>query len=794
VGEALEIARHICEGLEAAHEKGIIHRDLKPANIKLTPGGKVKVLDFGLAKAFEEQQSTSLSNSPTLVSEPVPGVILGTAAYMSPEQARGQVADRTSDVWSFGCVLFEMITGRQAFAGTTLSDTLAAILKVEPDWNLLPRSLPSPARRLLRRCLEKQRSRRLHDMTDVRIEIEDAVTEPAAPVGTNAHLDATSRKRQRTIWMSLSGLIAVSALLAVVYWPRGPGAAEVIRFQIYPPQHATLYSGAVPTISPDGRRLAFIAVSGSKRQIWIQALDSLDAQPLQGTDDAESLFWSPDNRSIGFFASPAQLKRVEVSGGAVRTLCEVPSTWNWQGGTWNRDGVVLFSMDGDFYTVSSEGGTPKKLSLPTRTIDGYSRRGWPHFLPNSRQFVFVGELPEAGFQKAGIYLGSLESGAVKLLDGETLASAVVDSSGHLLYVRQGVLVAAPFDLRRQMVAGDAVPLAENAGFNAGIGFSSAMSASDNGLLTYWGGYGRSTRQLTWFDRAGRRLGELTAPGDYIDVELSPDASRAGAEILDPKVGTADMWLVGATQRISSRFTFDQSWDFGLHWSSDSAATIYTSARAGDGNIARPDGHTEIRRRSITGGSEEILLQEPAVLLSTDWSLDGRLILYEKRDSKTGWDIWVLPVGGDRKPYPFLNSAADEGMARFSPNGKWIAYASTETGRPEIFVRNFPDKGAKWQISTAGGSGPRWRRDGRELFYVGGDGKLMAVSINSNPAFSYGAPQALDVKAEPSAPGWGRFGYDVTPDGQKFVVNTVVENPAPIPITVVVNWTAALYKK
>jgi Tol biopolymer transport system component len=777
VSDALKIALQITAALQAAHEQSIVHRDLKPANIKVTPSDVVKVLDFGLAKIHEPATEAALTQSPTILGRTQANVILGTAAYMSPEQARGQAVDRGSDIWSFGCVFYEMLTGKQAFTGETITDILGGIVRVDPDWSALPDTTPTSIRSLLRRCLQKDRRRRLKDIADASLEIEDALAveaaQPAATMTPRPH-EVASRSRNRRAWV-VAGLLllvaAVTAPFAVVHLRETQPDERAIRFDVILPDKVTL-TGAPPAISPDGRRLVFVASLAGKTQLWIRPIDSTAAQPLAGTDGADYPFWSPDSRSIAFFAG-GKLRKIDASGGPSQTLSDAPSA---RGGAWNQDDVIVFAPAtlGPLHRVAAAGGT----STPLTTLDassGENSHRSPSFLPDGRRFLFMVQGTE---DKQGIYVASLDDARHTLLL-RTTSSGAYAAPGYLLFLREVTLMAQRIDIESLALTGQAFPIAEQVG--AQNINSSTFSVSDNGVLAHSGGLGGlgADRQLSWFDRAGKRE-PVGAPAAIADVVLSPDNRRAAVQ---SQGGNQDIWVVDLMRGgLPSRLTFDASVEDYPVWSPDGNRILYTSTKGGGQNMYS-------KLSSGTGG-EEVVLKSATVKRPTDWS--SRFVLYEEDDPKSQADLWALPLFGDKKPMLVLGSQFSEQQGRLSPDGKWIAYVSNETGPPEVYVQSFPPSGGKWQLSTAGGVTPRWRGNGRELFYLALDFKIMSVAVRTSGAtFDHGSPTALFETSVTAVNTIATNRYDVSADGQRFLVNASIENAGSAPITVVVNWLANL---
>jgi Tol biopolymer transport system component len=779
VEEALAVCQQIAEALEAAHERGIIHRDLKPANVKLTLEGKVKVLDFGLAKAFaEDSQTSDPTNSPTLsMAATMHGVILGTAAYMSPEQARGKAVDKRTDIWAFGCVLYELVTGKQAFAGDDITDILAAVVRAKPDWQALPVATPVKIRDLLRRCLQKDKTLRLQAAGDARIEIQEALTAPARaePVA------ARRKSRERLGWSVAAVLLVVAlALGAFPYLRRSPEDASPVRFFVYPPDGWRLAGtetiGVPLAVSPDGRRLAFVGTNTSgKSLLWVRSLDALTAQALTGTDGALSPFWSPDSRFLGFFAG-GKLKKIELSDGPPITLCDAADN---VGGAWSRDGLIVFAQYHGFarfkpalQKVSASGGAPTPATV---LAEGETTQLLPFFLPDGRHFLYRSNDVTTGIRP--IYLASLDSAERKLLlNGDS--PNVLYTQGHLLFLRDTMLMAQPFDVRRLVLTGDAFPIVEQIQIQGGIS-SGVFSASDNGVLAYQTGTGTATvsSQLVWFDRSGKQVGMLGDAAAYSDLEFSPDAKRASVSI--PEAGKGrDIWLYDITRGLRTRFTFDPADELESIWSPDGSQIVFNSGRKG---------HLDLYQKASSGaGTEEVLVEDGLDKYPLSWSPDGRFILYADR---TNNNLFVLPFSGDRKPFPFLKTQFNGVSAQFSPDGRWVAYQSNDPGRAEVYVAPFPGPGGPRQISTAGGSLPRWRRDGAEIFYLDPDNNLMAAAVNGKGgSFDVGAVKLLF--GTHAAQG-GRYRYGASADGQRFLINTLPEQTASAPITVVLNWTAGL---
>ncbi|MGC2723178.1 MAG: protein kinase [Candidatus Acidiferrales bacterium] len=784
--ETLPIAKQISEGLEYAHERGIIHRDLKPSNLKQTPDGQVKILDFGLAKALEgETTELELQNSPTLSAASTrTGVLLGTAAYMSPEQARGKRVDRRADIWAFGCVLYEMLSGAPAFGGETTSDILACVIRAEPDWSSLPGSLPPRIRELLRRCLQKDPRQRLQAIGEARVTIEEALAgahDIAVSAGPSVgHL----KPRERIAWTVATALLAIAAaLLGIGYFSRAPKPGQPIISQLSPPKNTefilTGLSAGPPVLSPDGNRLAFAARGADGKQfLWVRSLDETTEGPLAGTEGATFPFWSPDSRSLAFFAS-GKLNRIEASGGPPLALCDAVSG---RGGAWGADGTILFArLSGPIFRVPASGGTPQPVTKLPESLGQFSHR-WPQLLPDGRHFLFLGQATSIG--DATIYVGSLDGSEPKLLLRNE-SNAVYAPPGYLLFARQGTLLAQLFDAKKLQLAGDAVPLAAHDAVDSTMSRGN-FSVSENGILVYASG-SLSQARLLWFDRAGRQLSETGTVDFYGFPRISPDGRKLAVSKVSG-TNSSSIWIFELDRGTSARLTFSAGRSDLPAWSPDGKSIVFVFTQDGKRHIyQKPADGTGTATPLVVGEGGEIF---------PSWSSDGRYLVFQTH-SKQGtspWEIWAQPLFGDHKPFPVVeNPQFLQGTPALSPDGKWLTYDSDESGRVEVYLTPFLHGGGKWQVSPNGGNCPRWRADGRELLYMSLDNKLMSAEISEQASsVVVGKVQPLfQSNPVPSAP---ECMYDLTPDGKTFVVVTLAGEQGSKPLTLAVNWPSLLKKQ
>ncbi len=803
IDEALPIAKQIAEALEAAHEQGIIHRDLKPANVKVKADGTVKVLDFGLAKAFQPEASgASASESPTIsltAAATQMGMVIGTAAYMAPEQASGKAVDKRADVWAFGVVLYEMLTGQRVFSGKDVSHTLAAVLMKDIEWTGLPSRLPASLGRVLRRCLERDPKQRLRDIGEARIELGSAATVPnsvAAPVAVSPPLQVW----QRPVPAALVALVLVAVTGVVVWSLSQPGVVpvDVIRFVIPEPDTATFdFASSYPdlAISPDGTQVVYVVrAPDGELQLYLRPIDQLRGAPLRGAEGGQAPFVSPDGEWVGFLSSDnVTLQKVSIFGGPPVTLAGFPdfiAGANWEG----DDQIIVGMVRGGLFRVPAGGSEPDVLTTPDAD-QGETSHFWPSVIPGRRAVLF--QIATGGADAPQLAILELDTGEVTRL-GLTGTQPQYVSTGHLVYaVQDGSVRAAPFDAERLEVTGNPVPLLEDVVVK-NVTRASNFSLSDNGRLVFMSSAGGGVAQLSslvWVDRQGREesLGDAWQPADYVYPRVSPDGTRVAVGILEN--AATDLWVLDLARPGSrSRITFGGN-NLPGAWSPDGSQLAFADSNAATNRVllAPADGNGEV----------ETLLDRGERQFPTSWASDGNVLaLYIDRAGETGRDLAMLPMDGDRTPVPFLGTPFQERAGAFSPDGRWLAYVSDESGQDEVYVRPVPGPGQQHTISTNGGAEPLWSRDGTELFYRLVD-QVLVVAIDTADSFRVAAPQELFVGAYAADSSGGSHvrNYDVTPDGQRFLMvkretgsaGTGSAESAP-EITVVLNWHQELLER
>ncbi|MBF8296773.1 MAG: serine/threonine protein kinase [Bacteroidetes bacterium] len=794
VKQSIDIGIQIADGLAAAHEKGIVHRDIKPENIMIRKDGIVQIMDFGLAK---------LRGASRLTKE---GSTVGTVGYMSPEQVLGQDSDHRTDVFSLGVILYELFAGQSPFKGIHETAITYEIVNVDaiPISSVKPDVDPQLDAIILE-CLAKEPGERYQSVAEVakelrrfkretskarvsRVSVTREAYRPSAisPIQSTGEFHPIEclaiKKLLSPERLAFGAVLLALIALAIFHFTETPTDSRTYRATILPPEKTSLSSsfGGHIALSPDGRLLAFVARdSAGKTVLWVRPLNALTGQALNGTDDASFPFWSPDSRFIGFFAS-GKLKKIEASGGPPQTLCDAPTG---RGGTWNDKGTILFCpSNGPFSLsrVSAAGGVPVIITKLDSSRSETSHR-WPCFLPDGEHFLFTTRTTTGGVGEGdAIFVASLDTAftpRVLIKSG----SSVDYAYGHLLFAREQTLMAQPFDVKTFEITGDAFPISESVYFESFTSRTS-FSVSQNGILAYQTGTSSAGIKLLWYDKTGKQTGALNQSSVYHDLRLSPDGRRVAISQFDAKSRNTDIWLYEIGRSVWTKFTFDPALERWPIWSPDGSTIVFASNRKG---------RLDLFQRSSSGaGSEELLLESNLQKYPSDWSRDGRFIAYHTEDLKTKSDIWILPMKGERKPFLFLQTEFIEVRASFSPDGRWIAYQSDESGRFEVYIRPFPGPGGKWQVSTNGGTRPRWRRDGKELFYLELDAKIMAAEITlGSTTVDVGSARSL-FQIRPFG-GGARDIYDVTSDGQRFLVASPGSEEISSPVTLVVNWTAEI---
>ncbi|HEY0141971.1 MAG TPA: protein kinase [Thermoanaerobaculia bacterium] len=762
--EVIRIGTQMADAMEKAHRKGIIHRDLKPSNIVLTRDG-AKLLDFGLAKWMPSAGTFLGGSNDATERHPLTtqGTLLGTIPYMAPEQLEGKTIDPRTDIFALGAVLYEMATGQRAFNAASNASLIAAIMREDPPppsrvRDLTPRGLDA----IITTCLEKDPDERFQSAHDVKLALQ------LVAGGAGETAVAAPRKPSRLLPLALGALALALLVAGAAMWTRSDAPRSPYRFGVHPPNGSTFPSlgeGGGFALSPDGRRLVFEATTPEGRTyLWMRALDSEEPKLLDGTEGGEYPFWSPDGRAIAFFAD-GKLKRHDLPDGPTQTICDAPAG---RGGAWSKDGVILLApgSTGGLYRVDATGGTPQAVTQPDD--ETYSHR-WPVFLDGER-FLFTVQGQSAS--KVGVFAGSLQSKEVTRILPSSLSVAFA-APDRLYHVRDHVLVRQRFDVDDLQLVGEPQLVADEIYFYSDRGYVPATAASD-GTVAYRRN-GVANMRIAWHDREGRRLAAFSEMGEYEGITISPDGSRVAFGYFDPKESLNHIAIAAMSNNVPRRFTFTRGNQYSPVWSPDLTRLVFSDDASGvDTLTAKP--------LAGTGNEQALIKNPPRSIFALCWSPDGSTILYRAEDAKGGYDVEALPIGG--KPGPYLDGPSDETHAQFSPDGRFVAYTSTESERPEVYVQPFPATGAKWQVSTAGGEQPRWRRDGKELYYLAPDRRLMSVRIRVSGAFDENPPEPLFATHIPFGDVGLSHAYDVSPDGTRFVIAAADPLTPQSPITVV----------
>jgi Tol biopolymer transport system component len=770
--EAIDIAKQIANALAAAHERGVVHRDLKPANIKLTPHGEVKVLDFGLAKAIAQNKSdVALSMMPTMVSGSMVGAIVGTPGYMSPEQARGKEVDARTDIWAFGCVLYEMLTARQAFEGETITDVVAKIVTAPPDLNQLPKDTPSSLRLLLSCALNKNSAQRLQHIGDSRLFLDGALVTGDAATSATAAPASTSRLSTIAAAVAVVALIA-AAFFAVPYFRNSAPAMPKMRFEISLP-------GMVgqPVLSPDGRSVAYaIQPADGRRVLLVRPIGGETGQEITGTENLNGIIWSGDSRRM-IIQADGKLKKVDLATGTSQILGDMGAV---RGGSWNRDGVILLApvRDNVIVKIADSGGD----LTPVTKLDTNRKEtvhAIPVFMPDGKRFWYV----SGGGTSQGIYVASLsgdEPPQLVIPLPNLRFNMMQYMDGYLLYLNDGQLRAQKVDASNGKPQGDPIVIADE--------LDGGFSVSDTGLLLFHKAAPAANKQLLWYGRDGKQLGQVGAVANYVNVDIAPKGDRAAVDITTDN--NRDIWVVDFARSIAQPITRNPGDDWTASWSPDGSKLAFASTRA-ENNRA-----TRIYEKSSTGAGAETMLETGGVTaIPVHWTSDNKYLVFSRlkvQGATNLYDTWILPLFGDRQPTPLIENSFDKFQARVSPDNRYIAYSTNESGVYQVVVQTFPDpNGGKWQISSDGGIEPKWRHDSRELYYLAFDGKLMSVSI-SGADFTASRPAPLfqtPLTVNRTQPARDRR-YDVAPDGRFLMIVPLATGPA-APYTAIVNWTEGL---